>query len=279
MKPKWIIQNEVFSDGNPEKMVEIIKSKGMEVSRPNYVPFNGGVYNDFKDDACVVSYGSINLVKRLLETKKWYPNAWMNLENLACRSYYSKWHKHLYNKGAIFLTWGMLKSNLIAPFELFDVESIFIKPDANLKTFGGTEVDRDNIDRWFKMTDDCYTPEENSLVLISTGYKPYQEYRFVVCKGKVITGSLYKTKFELKSELINDDHEAFKYAETVVKDPWQPDDIYVLDICCSEYTNSPYSILEIGSVNCAGLYACDLDKVVDCMTDLAIEQYKEYIGG
>jgi hypothetical protein len=71
------------------------------------------------------------------------------------------------------------------------------------------------------------------------------------------------------------DPKALEFASSVAKDSWQPDTIYVMDVA---ETTEGFSLLEIGGANCAGLYACDLEKVVDTFTELAIEEWNNIYG-
>ena len=50
---------------------------------------------------------------------------------------------------------------------------------------------------------------------------------------------------------------------------WRPDPAFVMDICESD---GRLFLLELNSFGCAGLYACDLDAVVNAVSELAKRQ-------
>lgn len=153
-------------------------------------------------------------------------------------------------------------------------KDIFVKPDENVKTFSGTVVPYEKFDRWVEMTNDCYCPDPDMLVVVAQPCNIALEWRFVVHNGRVVTGSQYKVagKTEMSAEVPAG---AIEFAEKMAKHQWQPEPIYVLDVC---QVGDQYFVLEIGEVNCAGLYRCDLEKVVDAMTEQAEMDWTETHG-
>lgn len=82
----WIFEKGVFDD-NMEKMCSYIVSRGMKA-----IPAGSLILSDFFErDACVIVYGSINLVDDLYRKKPWTPTAWYDIEKLSCRHYYAMW--------------------------------------------------------------------------------------------------------------------------------------------------------------------------------------------
>ena len=49
--------------------------------------------------------------------------------------------------------------------------------------------------------------------------------------------------------------------------------VYVMDIA---RTDEGLKLLEIGSINCAGLYGADVHKVAKVIHDKAVEEWKDY---
>jgi hypothetical protein len=98
-----------------------------------------------------------------------------------------------------------------------------------------------------------------------------REWRLVCSKGTVITGSRYKTAgmVDYRRELPDNVKE---FAENVIATEWQPDPIYVLDIC-SDHDGKLY-LLEIGAFSVAGLYHCDFDLIVKAVEQIIKEDIK-----
>ena len=91
----------------------------------------------------------------------------------------------------------------------------------------------------------------------------------------MLTGSQYKTNGESLPVFPD---EASKLAEEIANScesgcPFNPHSMYIMDICKLE--NKEYRLMEIGSVNCAGLYSCDLRKFVEKMSELGLKEWKE----
>jgi hypothetical protein len=275
---KWVLERDTFDEGNPEKMAEIIKAKGMSCQWIDYVPF-GGMSQDpslsKKNDDCKILYGSINFIRFALKNCNSIPMAWLNADTLRCSHYYSFWGKHIFQQNYCFITFAELKRQANSLYKNYgESDCIFIRPDNNFKTFTGKVVARDEFEHWYKQELDCYNIEPTLFVVVARPRNIKREWRFLVCKKQIITGSLYKQDGQ-SCVLPETDPKALEFASSVAKDSWQPDTIYVMDVA---ETTEGFSLLEIGGANCAGLYACDLEKVVDTFTELAIEEWNNIYG-
>ena len=105
---KWIIEKDMFDDGNPERIVEILQRDGHDYELVGWVPFSNSFRRTskeghdeyifrsnmpFEKNDCVVVYGSINFCNKLSLDSPWTPTAWWNLRNLKCSTYYAYWGK------------------------------------------------------------------------------------------------------------------------------------------------------------------------------------------
>lgn len=279
----WIIEKDVFQEGNPEKMIAIAESKGMAVKVVGYTPFGGElrdagrrVYSHdsdlFPTDACVVAYGSINLVRRLLNERPWTPTAWMNLENLKCQSYYAHWGYCLLNRRYAMVPWAELPRVIDGLYSSLSEDGcLFLRPNDNTKVFSGTVVHVDDFEKWYERERDCYSPPPESLAVVARPQKIEAEWRIIVADGKVITSSMYKEAGKQKVEP-GAPAGAIELADMLALHSWRPEKMHVIDVClCPD----GYRLLEIGSINSAGLYACDIEMVVDFMSFLAQSEHEE----
>jgi hypothetical protein len=99
------------------------------------------------------------------------------------------------------------------------------------------------------------------------------EWRFVVCQHRIIAGSRYQP-----SQPVGDNEEdaaAWNLAAHIARTPWQPDPMWILDIC---KTSGGLSLLEINSFSCSGFYACDVEPIVREATRLALWEWMEING-
>ena len=283
MKPKWIFEKDTFDEGNPEKMMEIVDGLGCDLVKVDYVPF-GGMKRPgcFSDDDCVIAYGSINLIRALMKETLWIPTAWFNPGNLRCSCYYAHWGDMLFQREYIMLPWAELPRHKRRLYDTLSCEhccmdEVFFRPDSNLKPFSGKKVSKEDFDHWYAQEQDCYSPDPESMVVAAAVQDIGREWRFVVCEGKVIAGSLYKDEGNSRCEPACPGTASWQKAQEAASHQWQPDDMYVVDV--AETRGRPalehLKVLEIGSFNCAGLYACPLEPCVQAATELAERQWRE----
>ena len=267
-KVNWLIQKGVFDDGNPKRLYDLVISRGMECQWVDHIISIGKHYND---EDCVIAYGSINFVMQLMRNKPWVPTAWFNLHNLQCTNYYAHWGKYLLQQDYSFLPWAEIRRKTDYLYNRHgESNNIFIRPNSNTKVFTGSVVKLDEFENWYKKIQDCYNPDKESLVVVARPQNITHEWRFVVADKKVLTGYLYKVDHEDNSLFTC---AARVLADEIASDEWQPDVMYVLDIC--KTGDGEHHLLEIGSWNTAGLYKCDLDVIVEKASELAIKQWDD----
>jgi hypothetical protein len=284
MKPKWIIEKELFRGDDPDAMAAIVRSKGMECVRVQYVPMSDSfevsdasghrkLYSSnmpYLDGECVVVIGSLNLCRALCSPRRWTPTAWFNLENLRCSSYYANWKDLLLQTEYQFCRWGDLRAEKDSFYERLGADGcIFIKPDENLKMFSGSVVPIEKFDHWAEMNKDCYEIPDDAQIVVARPLRIGGEWRFVICRGEVIAGSMYKENGRPSSQP-GFTAEAREVAEKIAKHSWQPDSVYVADVCsCGD----GHFLLECGPFNGAGLYKCDLEPIVEKISVQAILEW------
>lgn len=159
---------------------------------------------------------------------------------------------------------------------------LFIRPSSGHKSFTGKVFVEEYWDSDWEWVEEFTDPE--SLIVISSPKLIDREWRFIVADGKVITGSLYKKRighiFTSKYREINDANDfkdalALEKAKKIVAEGYCPDPMFVIDIC--EH-NGQMFLLEIGSFSCAGLYNCNIQKIVDAAATLAIKEWEDING-
>ena len=184
--------------------------------------------------------------------------------------YYGYWYEWLVNKDAIFLPYRLLEAKKDELYEQFG-EVLFIRPDTNDKIFSGEPVSRANFHPFTVMMDQYLSEDESPMCVVGPAVDIDREWRLVMSEGKFVTGSQYRDKKGLNSAPSVPDA-AIELAEEVCR-KWTPHPIFVLDIA---ETSNGLGVLECGSINCAGIYEADIDKMVDEMNRLAVADWKEY---
>ena len=116
------------------------------------------------------------------------------------------------------------------------------------------------------------------LVMISPPQDLIDEYRFFIGDGEVITGSTYKINGE-HDEREGFTVEAYNLAMEVAKEKWQPSSVYSIDVCSLEPKHGEfvsYRVVEVNGFNSAGLYACDYEKLIRRVNEIADKEWIEY---
>lgn len=304
MKPKWLISSNCYDDGNPEKMRDAAIRQGCVVNWFKYIPFeqddrqkflfgiNGepasisemsvidhsgkGIYG-LED--CVISYGSIQLSRLVERATKWTPGSWTGWDKLACSYYLTHLAQFSIHEDFVFITLGEFIRRPEYYFKLIGTtedSKLFIKPDSNAKEFHGEVVSLSEYDRWKKFAF-CYEPAKELMCLISKPSKIIREWRCVIADRKFVTGSQYRilVKGELSAEPDKDcPKDVQQFVEIIAESTeFQPSAIYCMDI--GETIDGRLKLIEIGGVNCAGLYCCDIDKIVEKANEIAVREWQE----
>lgn len=272
MKTKWLIED-FDQDNNYQRLAEEVKRQGYECEVITYVPFQGGNYNKYNDDDCVLMQGSLNLVSQLLGQKKWIPGAWLNLQEYQCSYYYSFLGQYLFNDDYIMISRNDFKRVKDAWFSRFGKEEcLFIRPSSGFKTFTGKVFSQKHFDKDWEWVEEFTEPM--SLLIITSPKEIKTEWRFIAAQNEIISGSMYKKDGASKYKREWPD-EAIDLATIIAKE-FHPDPLYCIDIC--QGMDDKLYLLEVGSFSCAGLYSCDVKPIVEKASELALLDWEELHG-
>jgi hypothetical protein len=287
IKPKWLICSNCYTDGNPEKMRDAAQHMGCEVSWFKYVPFEHDKSQKLGFDNgedCVISYGSIQLSKLVERVTKWTPGSWTSWEKLTCSHYLSHWGQNSIHETYAYVTLSDLRRRWQELFNIFGTgadksKRMFIKPDGNEKAFHGEVVNISCYDEWWKYTD-CYSPAPELMCLISSPAEIDREWRLIVSGKKVVAGSQYRKRVNGESSVEIEPgypKEIEQFAEQIMQTgTYEPAPIYCLDVC--ETIKNDLKLVELGGLNCAGLYDADITKVVEKANEVAQLEWDDLYG-
>jgi hypothetical protein len=281
-KPLWYIQVHNDHDEAAQRLIKTVQDLGFEVATDRYIPFNDDHdLSKLPSHRPVVFQGAISVVKVFQQHRdRWQlnlsPFAWFDFDQFTCHSYYSRWGQWLINKNYILMPLGDLPRNRDRIYSMFDSDVVFIRPDSNDKLFTGQVVEKGDFDRWMNW---AYTEGEvpDAVVVVAEARNLEAEWRLVMSgslseyKYEVIAGSRYRAGDKLDVERGYPEEAAVVAIEACKK--WAPHELFVLDI---GKTADGYGIVECGSINCAGLYDCDLVPVVKAMSEQAAADWETH---
>jgi len=268
MSVNWLIEEFNRDNSFLEIKDEAIK-QGHTVNVVESIPFfYDSHWKLFPKGDCVIFLGSISCAKQLqreFKNHNWIPGVWCSWENYKCTAYYAYWGDFVLNSDYTLLPFAEFKRKLEKLFS--KDKTLFIRPDRGDKPFNGGIYTEKEISKELEYADSL-NPED--IILISSPKHIEREWRVICSEKKVITGSRYKTHgvVDYRRELPK---EVEDFSNTIINSSfWEPDPIYVLDICC---TGNKYFLLEIGSFSVAGLYHCEFDKIVETASELARKEH------
>lgn len=274
MKTQWYIPEPSthHDSSNAHKLIWVLEEMGCEVLCNEYVSFGGMDYSFLDPSRPVVLYGHLGVIRHYqFGRHKLPPFCWCDFDQLKCSTYYAWWGEFLLQRRYAMMPLGEIARSADMVFETFSREDkVFIRPDDNMKTFVGQVVSRNNFDSWHRHHVE-YKAGKDCLCVVSRPEKIDAEWRFVVKDGNVVTGSRYMSDGCIDIEEGFPNEAAEKVEEIAASQPlWTPHPIYVMDICLSE---SEFRLMEIGSINAAGLYKCDLRRFAQAVEEVVQEEF------
>jgi len=269
----WILEQTKFANDfdSTNRIGYLVQELGHKVVTFPYIPFGGTDYSFIKEveNPCIFygSYGGMKNLRNYLEINKCEacPSIWYDDYNFSCLSYYEKLKPLIFQKQHEFLIFGKISKEIDRLCEKWQSDSIFLRPNLNFKSFTGNIISKKDSAIWLKYLKNYNQLEDSELCVAAKPQSIDGEWRFVVINGEVISGSQYRDgiTIDIRKEY---PEEAWQVAEQAAK-LWQTYPVFIVDICQSK---DGFFVLEIGSWNFAGLYRCDLRKIVEEINSLLL---------
>lgn len=208
----------------------------------------------------IVVIGGLSLAKAAL-AKGWKPGAWADPNTFQFDVQRNHYGEHMFNHQA---TVCKLK-HITKRWDRF-----FIRPNSDSKSFTGELNTWDEFCIWrqqIQALGECWgkTVNMNDLVVMAPVQEIAAEYRLFVVDGKVVTGSRYKMGTNVIYDRLVDD-DVLKFADKIIR-LFSPADAFALDIATTPAGD--HKVLEINSLNSAGLYDADTMLLVHALNELA----------
>jgi len=215
----------------------------------------------------VIVYGSLHFI-RDIKGVAFYPGAfgYMGTDYFNVISHVPR--EWLVNSDFNITTFGEFKRNFEYWFRILGTEELFVRPVSDKKIFSGDTIDLDSVRNNESLFH--YNEVAPETPIIVARYQMIEnEYRYVICDRKVVARSNSIYLFKLNE---NEIEECDAFAEKVAALDWQPDTCYVVDI---GYTLNGAAIVEYNSFCSAGLYGANAEKIVEALSNKAIQLYYE----
>ena len=168
--------------------------------------------------------------------------------------------------------WGdalLNADSIVAPFaDIRFTGERFVRPADDTKPFTGAVFTSEEFRQWQHR---IVVLEENlgtsltgrTMVQVSSPKAIQQEVRCWIVEGRVITSSIYRIGQRVHySDRV--DRRFIAFAEKLAQH-WSPLKAYCLDVC---ETLEGLKVVEINTINSAGFYAADMQKLVLALDDL-----------
>lgn len=167
----------------------------------------------------------------------------------------------------VSVSFDVLKNNPLYFHFGLDSDEIFIKSNVGNKSIPGQTIHKKDVS---SLVNRISLPPE-SIAIGSKHADIENEYRCVVCEGRIISGSSYVVKGEInESEPVPE--KGIVFMNNVIS-LWNPDLLYVVDIC-SVKGDDNFKILEYNCFSTSGFYKThDLEKITEETEKAVVENY------
>ena len=262
MTPRWVLQNNLFSEEEWTALVGALERWGFPYSVHRCVPFVGTLEPEPPPiDAPVIVMGSYSMARHA-HTYGWKPGAW--LDNLDFRIQREHWEDLMLNADA--------KCTTIGAFTGPTGGRCFVRPVHDTKGFTGSVFDAQSWQEFrngvLRIAGDSSKPTVTPLdeIMVCSIKEIWSETRTWVVDGRVVTASGYKIgTIKRYTAPLQVDDDVTEFAQACA-DRWQPNAAFVLDIAD---TPAGLKIVEVNNINAAGFYRGDMQKLVVALANLA----------
>lgn len=253
----WLLQENLGNEDAFKPLIANLERFGQQIHQAKVVPFVGEITPDLDTEEKVICFGAYSM-RKLAQRKGWHPGVY-DIEWFPYQSLIEVLGSDVLNHDAVFGKFGD-----IVPRS----DEFFLRPTHDGKEFAGTVLSLNQLKERqhriieLKLADNGSTLTEHTEVMCASLKKIYNEYRYFVVGGKAVTGSQYKLgKRVVYGDTDGNLETAQKFADRLAEHIDHP---YVLDIAL---TDDGYKVIELNTLNCAGFYAIDVQKLVAALIE------------
>lgn len=282
-KITWIVEHFGLNKGEDDLRAEIVRQGHTLINAAGKEIMYGDAIIP-KVDGPVVVMGSIQFCGYVLHKRPDLASGvCMTMPNYECTVYYPHFGQDLLNSEYCMLPFGELNRRKEWLFDKFGVDrTVFIRPNSGNKVFTGQLVYKEN---WNKDIERIgfYDVAPCELCVVARPKPLGEESRFVVVKGKVISGSVYRDVNNIflsgEVEPANPDSVLWHQAQYFVnKTTYNPDHAWVIDLAWDR-EDEVYKVLEVGAFSCCGIYGCQVEPIITEVSRVIEKNYESELFG
>lgn len=256
----WVVQENIYAEKGLTDLLNVLSRAGIPHSEHKVVPFVGELMPDIEVDGPAICIGTYSL-RHIAKKKQWTPGVF-DIGHLSYLDHVSEWSDQMLNGGALYIRYKFLP----ACFPRNTVR--FIRPTNDSKAIAGTLYDRDTFMKDYKNVmslgaGNGSTLDGDTMMMIARPKHIDAEYRVWVVDGVPVTASQYKIGGRVVyNEYV--DPSVIEYVKELCS-LWTPHRAFVVDI---GLVNGEYKVIETNTLNAAGLYHCDVNKLVGAIESM-----------
>lgn len=251
----WILQPNFFNEAAYDTLIETLArfSIPYTVAKYAYGAFEHEPQLTSKNVMCMGTYS----MRAAARDRGWFPGVF-DLEPYDFPAQLAHWGDHMLNADAEIVPFGKAKF----------LSWAFVRPLQDSKVFDGKLYRQEEFMEWQarvnageRRNGSSLTPDV--LVQVCLPKTIHAEYRFWIVKGEIITASMYRRS---KQVYYSSDVDScyYDFVRERIKE-WMPLETFVIDVCSVPSSNEGFhdiKIVEINTLNSAGYYAGDVQKLV-----------------
>jgi len=253
----WVLQSGWEYEAGWASMLEALERFDIPFSVHRVVPFIGDLEPEptppSDDVICMGSYAMRHYAKR----RGWNPGVF-DLEPHTFELQRDHWGEAMLNADSEVMPFGEVRFDGLK----------FVRPVDDAKAFAGRLFEWEEFADWQQGVAALGEEIGNSLtsatlVQVSSPKMIFQEVRCWVVEGRVVTASVYRRSSRViySSEV---EPRLIEFADALASE-WSPEKAFCLDVCD---TPEGLRVVEINTINSAGFYAADMQKLVASLDGL-----------
>lgn len=217
-----------------------------------------------------VLYGAIKWVVDANKQVRGIPGMYYDEQRFKCSDYMHRIPREMLANGdGFYLTFGDFRRRVDSIMDLFQVNELFLRPDAGSKSFTGLTITRNNAAFELSSLDQLTSVNESTLILVAPAKRIDAEYRFWIVNRTVVAGSQYRVEGrDEAAPTVDRDCQAL--AERVARLSYQVDLAYTCDVALIAGTPA---VIELNAMSTSGLYRCDRAVLFKAVAETAQLEY------
>ena len=241
------------------KVTAALRSLGISYHLIPIIPFSEEPL-EIPTDRKMIFYGSVSMRSQVLAEGRWTPGVFYDEERFSFRALREGYGLHLLNCDATLMTVRAFLSDT----DKDPWEDLFIRPAHDSKSVMGKVLTRKEWVDTFEITrNNRHGTTDDTLIVVAPPQNIEWEWRLFVVDGEVVGASSYR--YHMRLNTTEDVPQAVRQFAEFSARAYSPSPVFVIDIC--ERRNGELKVVETNSMNCSGMYNCDIKAIVGSITD------------